>query len=150
MTWQQIILIILGSSVISVMVSNLFNWWQKKKEAEKERYQKLYGPLKFYLRVIKITKPPFAGLFLEELQDYISKRKEEIVLLDQDNYYDRWLNLLEKITKVIEDNPGLIKKDHIFSFSVFLDHYIKQEMKDKKWWIDLMMLLSRLKSEVDD
>jgi len=118
--WEQIILIVLGSSVIATLVTKSFDWLSEKGKKKEKEYQKLYAPLKFYLSCFEsVIENKNQIIELSEREIPIDEREwEKIPTFKTQGEY------LKKIKEVLESNPGYIKKEHLPLVREFIKAYI--------------------------
>ncbi len=132
MNLEEIIILIFGSSLIATLTAKIWESIEKKKTEEKERIKKLYGPLKFYLLLSDLTKA--------NKEELMADREPVLHLMEPgfDPYIKninalikkQW-EYLEEIRKILESNPGYIKKEHFPLVKDFIDGYIKREIIGK-------------------
>lgn len=128
MNWLQITSIIIGSSVLSALLNIWYASYKTRKEEEKKRYEKLYGPLKFNLlmmRLIVINKKEV----LDDIKKWLNV-EVQINLIEKhvSPLTKKWIKHRDNIKNLFEENPGLIKKDDFSSVSDFMDGCIKREI----------------------
>jgi len=124
------------SSIIIPLLAALFSLigglgggyvvWKLNKNDEK--YQKLYGPLRFELLMMKLA--------VENREEVLKDIKEWLNVETQINLMQkhmspltkRWLSHRDKIRKLFEENAGFIKKRDFNLVSDFMDGCIKREI----------------------
>jgi len=120
MDWQQIIFIVLGSSVVATLIIKFFDWLSEQERKKEEEYQKLYAPLKFYLSCFKSV--------IENKDKIIDLSEKQIPLAENEREnipsFETQGKYLEKIKEVLESNPEYIKKEHFPLVQNFINAYI--------------------------
>ena len=114
MNWLQVISIIVGSSVLSTLLTI---WYSSRKEArEKER---LYGPVRFYLMLMKNNSEVRQKLLnsrqsLDKKFGYNDPNNQRMKIFAENSkelVSDWWL-YARKVIECFEHNPQYIKKEH--------------------------------------
>ncbi|MEK7509722.1 MAG: hypothetical protein AAB605_03340 [Patescibacteria group bacterium] len=126
MTTETIIIVVLGSSVVASLVSGAWNLYIEERRKETERREKLYGPLRLYLELIK----NYADVPTRLREDMRKLHKETTKSLDQRTsgemliegsrrfssevgnpaVVERWF-YIDKVSETLKQNSGLIKAD---------------------------------------
>jgi hypothetical protein len=136
---EETIILILTSSLVASLVTVLLNWLREwfvvKKREEKERYEKLYGPLKFYLLLMDASTKNKTEL-LEEIDKMFKKSNYKLDLssLHKENIsplIKKYWEYIEAIMDILKSNPECIKKEHFPLVKNFVDGYIKREIVGK-------------------
>lgn len=137
MNFQQLIIVILGSSVVATIVTKFFDQFTEKRRSEEEKYQKLYGSLTYKLMLMDI--------FTSNQQDLVKDIKNELndpnirieaYKEDVNPLVVKWLSCKDDVKKLFENYPGYIKKADILLVKDFLDGCIKREITENgknKW-----------------
>ena len=113
------------------MLSTLLNIgyasYKARREDEK-RYEKLYGPLKFNLlmmRLLVINKKEV----LDDIKKWLSIEVQiDLIEKHMSPLTQRWIKHRDNIKSLFEENPGLIKKNDFNLMSDFMDGCIKREI----------------------
>jgi len=152
MDLSQIIVVVLGSSVVATIVTKIFDYIAEKNKKEEERYQKLYGPLTHKLLVMKIIENNKKDLMEEIRKAFDSPDlRIEAYRNDLNPLTIKWIFYKDDIKKLFEDYSGYIKKTDILLVENFLDGCIKREITDEgknKWTNEerIEKLLSAIKA----
>ncbi|MEK7602427.1 MAG: hypothetical protein AAB472_02990 [Patescibacteria group bacterium] len=126
--WTAIATIILGSSLLSALFSGVISWRLSDRTREDMRYEKLYGPLKFHLLVMKL---------LVENREEVSKDIEEwrnvevridLMQKHMSPLTIKWIEHRDNIRSLFEQFPGFIKEQDFRLFTDFMDGCIKREV----------------------
>lgn len=126
--WPTVITTILGSGVMAALCTALVNWKLAKKQKEYERYEKLYGPLKFNLMMMKLMVENKADI-LEDINKWGSvDMRNDLLMKHYSPLTIKWIEYRDIIRNLIEKNPGLIKEADIGLISDFMDGCIKKEI----------------------
>src|SRR3989338_11176794 len=127
MNWLQVISIIIGSSMLSTLLNIGYASYKARREDEK-RYEKLYGPLKFNLlmmRLLVINKKEV----LDDIKKWLSIEVQiDLIEKHMSPLTQRWIKHRDNIKSLFEENPGLIKKNDFNLMSDFMDGCIKREI----------------------
>jgi len=100
-------------------------WKLNKNES---RYQKLYGPLKFNLLMMKLIFENEKEV-IDDIKKYFNvKNQGELMMKHLSPLAKRWLNHRDNIKDLFEKNPGLINKEDFDLMSNFIDGCIKREI----------------------
>lgn len=96
-----------------------------------ERYRKLYGPLKFNLKMMKLMVEN-----REEVQKDIEDWFDPGMRLNSMQKHMRpltqkWIEYKDNIKTLFEENPGLIEKQDFDLVSDFMDGCIKREITEE-------------------
>jgi len=132
MGWLQIILIILGSSVVATIITKIFDFITEKNKKEEELYQKLYGPLIYNLLLMRLLTNNREQL-TKEIREFFSdgqSRLEELIKR-ANPLVKRWIRHKENIEKLLMEYPGYIKKEDLKLVSDFFDGCIKREITEE-------------------
>ncbi|MEM4326027.1 MAG: hypothetical protein QXU40_01880 [Candidatus Pacearchaeota archaeon] len=143
----NLIKIIIGSSITTVITEKIFNSFMEKKRKKEESYKRLYGPLRFYLSLLdsidtnkkelkKIYEKASKEHKLNVSDDYGKAQIQEDINEERrqklNELTKRWWLFVEKIKELIENNPEYIKKRHFDLIINFFEAYIKRELVGKK------------------
>ena len=124
---ENILEIIITSSLIASVVTVLLNWFKEwltvRKIKEEGRYRKLYAPLKFHLMIMKLVVENKTELIKESKGKFNRLYSEDINPL-----VGKWWEHLRIIISLLESNPELIKKEHFLLIRDLMDGYIKREI----------------------
>jgi len=128
MDWLQILTIVIGSTVVSTLMHIWYSSYQTEQKAEAERYRKLYGPLKFHLLMMKHMVENKEEV-LEEIKKWGSAEMQvNLMQKHLSPLTKKWLGLRDQIKALLEENPGLIKKEDFTLMSDFVDGCVKREI----------------------
>jgi len=148
-----IIVVILGSSVVATIVAKIFDIITEKKRKEERQYQKLYGPLKFYLAVLDANKSTKDELQKANEENYETitqaisdnRKKMEILITDRSKFHTgiisssiiEWWLYVDKIKEVLKRYPEYIKNEHWELVKKFIKNYmLRQLVVGKNIYID--------------
>ncbi len=144
--WLEIILSsALISGIIAAIVNQFFYWLNGERQDEKQRYQKLYGPLKFHFMYLKSIDKHRARIIeagkegdkdaqkILDRQRNIEERNQNISsqLSAQNKLVTPWWKTIDKIYNLLENNPDMIRKGDLQCISNFIDAYISTEYLGK-------------------
>jgi len=155
MDWEQIIVIVLGSSLVATVVAKIFDLVVEGKRKVEEQYQKLYGPLRYQLLVMKILEENKKDLMEEIKNEYDNPAlRTESFRKDVNPLTVKWISCKNDIRKLFENYSGYIKKTDILLVKDFLDGCIKREITEegKNQWMSedrVEKLLSAIKTLQD-
>lgn len=137
---EQLVIIVLGSSVIAALVTKVFDWRTEQQRKKEEEYQKLYAPLKFYLSCFKSV--------IENKDKIISLSEKQILLTEHEieniPTFKIQREYLKKIKEVLESNPGYIKKEHLALVQNFINAYIDNSSQRPSKLINAIELLKKV------
>ena len=133
---------ILFPVIVAILGTHVWNWFMYKKKEERERHQKLYGPLILYLMMLKVNKE-----IREKLTNDTEKRYQEMTSGGKDGdgnllskmgdernkevfkpSINEWWCLVRKIKGILESNSQYIKEEHLYLVKRFMSSYIQREM----------------------
>jgi hypothetical protein len=141
----DIITIILGSSVLSTVLTILYNTWRDRHTVDQERQNKLYAQLHFYLRLLAVTKSVREELIEDikksfelhikhfEGKDQPLKEKlhlkmlEDIVSVTTPLIKDSW-SYIEKIKQLLEESAKYIRPRDWDIVEQFFKEYLVREI----------------------
>jgi hypothetical protein len=141
MNMVQIISISLGSAVLAVLLGKIIDIWIEKWRIKKEKENKLYKPIKFYLMLLENIDQNRNSLF-EEMRKGTSEIKfensnaknnwqtetnQQLVDMGRPNV-DEMLNYIGEIKHLFESNPELIKDEDWDVIRKFFDGDLKRKM----------------------
>jgi hypothetical protein len=125
--------IVLSSAVVAAVVSGIIGGGIqlifRLLDQDQERYEVLYGPLRFHLLMMK--------LIIENREEVSNEIKTEINNVEMrinsmsahiSPLTQKWLSHRDIIRSLLEGNPGYIKKHDFALFAEFLDAYLKREI----------------------
>lgn len=129
MDLQQLVFIILGSSVVATLISKMWDHFSRKAEREDDQNEYFYNPIKLQLIMLGSL-----SLNRKELMDESLKRRSGNEIISED--YKKEVNsLIEKwwahagiIKTIIETQPGSIRKEHFKLVADFMDGWIKRDI----------------------
>lgn len=143
MTWFNLLVIVLGSSVVATVITCVWNLFLELRRKEAERKEKLYGPLRLYLKLIKDYRD-----IPTQLREDMRKNHKEITknldekdagkLLIQSSHRfskeignpavnERWF-YTKKIEDLLKQNSGLIKPNHWLFVEKFFHSLILRKL----------------------
>lgn len=99
--------------------------WKLNKEDE--QYNKLYGPLKFKLKMMQLMMDNQKEI-IEEIKQWNVDTRITLMEKHMSPLTKRWLDYRDEIRKLFESNPGLIKEDDFSLVSDFMDGCIKRDI----------------------
>lgn len=115
-------------SFLGALGGGYFVWFFKK---EDDRYIKLYGPLKFELKMMQLTVSNRDEI-LEDIKEWGDvNTRIDLMQKHMRPMTKKWLEHRDKIRKLFEDNPGLIKEEDFELASDFIDGCIKREITEE-------------------
>ncbi len=112
--------------LIAVLGTLIWNFILEKRKKEAERKEKLYGPLRFYLTLMKTNKitreklrEDMHRMFREVSENLDSRRRGEILMKHSSQFSReiatpaiiKWWSHAHKINNLLENFSGLIKED---------------------------------------
>lgn len=96
-----------------------------------ERYQKLYGPLKFNLLMMRLMVANREKV-LEDIKNLASAGSRiDLMRKHMSPLTQKWIEHRDIIRNLFEENPGLIKKDDFSLMADFMDGCIKREITEE-------------------
>jgi uncharacterized protein YqhQ len=128
--FNYVIGIILGSGVVAAFVSGLMGWYLEKRRDNLLRLEKLYGPLRFKLSLMRLYSENQAQV-LEQIRQYGGAEYKTALMLEHVNpLVLKWIECRDDIRKLCETNSGLIRRSDYVLVDNFLDGCIKREITD--------------------
>ncbi len=125
---KDIIAIILGSGVVAALLTSLVDWLLEKRRQENIGHERLYGPLRFNLLMMKLLVENRKEV-LEDIKQWASA---EVRIDLMQNHMSpltlKWLQHKDKIKILFESNSGLIKKSDYQLVYNFMDGCVKREI----------------------
>jgi len=155
MFWEIFIGISLSSAVLAVLFGKLIDVLIENWRIKKDKENRLYKPVRFYLKLSEIAESN-GNLLFEEMK----KGKNEIPFNDQqasNNWQmetnkqvvnmvrpkiDSMLGYIEKIKSLFESNPELIEDKHWEAVKSFFDGDLKRKMLIAGGWPQAFLNLS--------
>ncbi len=111
-------------SFIGALGGGYFVWFFKR---EDERYIKLYGPLKFKLKMMELMMNNQKEI-IEEIKEWNINTKLDLMQKHMSPLGKRWLEYRDEIRNLFEQNPGLITDEDFKLISDFMDGCIKRDI----------------------
>jgi len=128
MDWPQIITIVVGSSVISTLVHIFYSLYQEEQKNEAGRYEKLYGPMRFNLLMMKLLVDNREEILVEIKKWGTAEMQVDLMQKHLSPLTKKWLAHRDRIRTLLEEHPGLINKEDFILMSDFVDGCIKREI----------------------
>lgn len=126
MSTEEIVIIVLGSSVVATLVNKGWDYFSQRAERENERVENLYGPLRFHLMVMSsldVNKKELMEESLKTKRDVPETYRKEV-----DSLIRKWWEHAGIIQTVIQSNVGYVKKKHVKLVADFIDGWIKRDI----------------------
>ena len=125
---SYLIVLIIIPVIISFLGTQIWNFVLENKKKKKERTEKLYNPLRFYLILMKETKKTQEILIEDNKKrntelNVFDGAKERIDKFSKDilrPLNSDWFFYAEKFKSLLELNAGLINKEHWQVFADFI------------------------------
>ena len=141
MNWTQIISIILGSAVLATVLGKLADFLIEKWRLNKERQNKLYKPLRFYLMLLENVDKNRDLMFnemrsgtneikfqnSEARNNWQMETNQQLISMGKP-IVDEMLNHIDKIQKLLESYPELVEDKHWKAISKFFDGVLKRKI----------------------
>lgn len=123
--WTPAVVAAVVAAVVTVGVGWAIEVWRKNNE----RYEKLYGPLKYKLIAMRaLTKN--SDTLIQELRNKDSNK----TIADQSKHvtplYRKWHEYKDETRELLGKYPGYIKKEDLDVFSNFIDACIKRDIAE--------------------
>ena len=145
MDWNLALTLILGSSLIATLVTKVFDFISEKEKRKELQHQNLYGPFKFYLMLIDISKENrqqimehFKSTIKSWSADKTPTDRGEIIMnvmkkqsTITNPLIKRWWVYVDKLRDLLEENPEYIREEDLSIFRKFIDCCIKREIVGK-------------------
>lgn len=126
--WPSVIAIILGSGVVAALLSGFVAFYLAKRAKENERYENLYGPLKFQLLSMKLIVENKEEVLTEIKKWASAEMRIDLMTKHLSPLTIKWLQYRDNVRRLLEGKPGLIKIDDFDLVKDFLDGCIKREI----------------------
>ncbi len=128
--FEALLIVVLGSSVVSAMVSGFVGFYIEKRRVEHLRYEKLYGPLRFNLSLMKLYSNNQAQV-VEDIKQWGNVEVRIAMMQEHLNpLVLKWIECRDRIRELFENNSGLIKKSDLTLVDNFIDGCIKREITE--------------------
>jgi len=125
----SIIYIVLSSAVVAALITSGIQVIVHFLERKQERYEVLYGPLRYHLLMMKIITDNNTEI-RKEINDEIKNIEVRIKSMQThiSPLTQKWLEHRDIIRTLIQTNPGFVKKCDFNLISEFLDACLKREI----------------------
>src|SRR3989338_298344 len=126
MTLENIVIIVLGSSVVASLISGVWNLYIEERRKENDRREKLYGPLRLYLALIKNNadiptklREDMRKLHKETTTNLDQKTSGELLIESNRRFSSEVGNpaveqrrlYIDKVEDILKQNSGLIRSN---------------------------------------
>ncbi|MEK7644125.1 MAG: hypothetical protein AAB390_02375 [Patescibacteria group bacterium] len=123
--WPTVVTTTLGSGVIAALCNAGVNWQLARKSKEDDRYEKLYGPLKFNLLLMKLIVDNKDDV-INDIEAYASiDLRVDMTIKHVSPLILKWREHLDNIKDLFEKNSGFIRRNDFSLVKDFMDGYVK-------------------------
>lgn len=153
--WGQVIITILGSSLLSALIIEGSRWRLEGKRTKKEEARELYRNLKLLVGLAKTTDKiknevmadyQERGRNNKNIRGEISAERRNLV----NPLTEQWWFYIDSIKKLIEAKAGFIQEKDYVVINEFLESYLKREVIGKKLTKDIIWLSDEKEKEYRD